>query len=151
MESIEKLRELALDINSTEIIDHLDVVSKFMLNGDWLDSWHRAFDAACNEIEREISERYMELPVDADGVPIHIGDELDAYGITFTAYAISENYIYNERMLGSLVTGGKHHAEPRTIEDVLMDLAVGVFENDGYDNEDIKRYADELRELMGGE
>ena len=39
-------------------------------------------DAVClrrlaNEIEREIAEKYMELPVDADDVPIKPGDELE--------------------------------------------------------------------------
>ena len=29
-----------------------------------------------DEIEAEIAEKYMELPVDADGVPIHVGDML---------------------------------------------------------------------------
>ena len=131
MESIEKLRDWSHDVCGDCECD-------------------KEIQQIADEIEREISERYMLLPVDADGVPIHIGDELDAYGITFTAYAISKDYIYSEKMLGSLATGCKHHAE-RTIEDVLMDLAIGVLENDGYDNEDIKLYADELRSMMGGE
>ena len=29
-----------------------------------------------DEIEAEIAEKYMLLPVDADGVPIHVGDEM---------------------------------------------------------------------------
>ena len=32
MESIEKLRELAADINSTEIISHMDEAGKFMFH-----------------------------------------------------------------------------------------------------------------------
>lgn len=30
-----------------------------------------------DEIERENSEKYMELPVDADGVPIRVGDKME--------------------------------------------------------------------------
>ena len=33
-----------------------------------------ACDACIDEVEREISERFMLLPVDADGVPIRVGD-----------------------------------------------------------------------------
>lgn len=32
--------------------------------------------AAIQEIEREISERYIRLPCDADGVPIRVGDAI---------------------------------------------------------------------------
>lgn len=73
MKSIEKLREVAeyIYINNMQIIDHLDVIGSFMLRPEWLDSWHSEFDRLCDEIEREVAERYMELPVDADGVPIH--------------------------------------------------------------------------------
>ena len=44
-----------------------------------------------DEIEREIAERYMELPMDADGVPIHVGDELmtSEYGKRFTCTGYS--------------------------------------------------------------
>lgn len=59
MESVEKLRELAADINSTEIISHTRFTPPYLFDGDWLDSWHRAFDGACDEIEREIADRYM--------------------------------------------------------------------------------------------
>jgi hypothetical protein len=61
MESIEKLRELAADINSTEIIDHISVYPCCKLRGDWLDSWHSEFDRLCDEIEREISEHYAPI------------------------------------------------------------------------------------------
>ena len=33
-----------------------------------------AMSAYADEIERELAERYVELPLDADGVPIHVGD-----------------------------------------------------------------------------
>ena len=37
-----------------------------------------------DEIEKELGERYVELPLDKDGVPIHVGDEMvDTYGHEF--------------------------------------------------------------------
>lgn len=160
MESIEKLRELAVDVNTTEIIDHLDVVGKFMLRTDWLDSWHKAFDAACDEIEREIAERYMELPLDADGMPVRIGD------------LVTNPFFEGSREVRSLtkeqgnpdwhlgVDEGKvtahtcRHAKPRTVEDVLEGFAHNYNSIGGKPDEDElwdKLLADtsaELREMI---
>lgn len=41
----------------------------------------QVINALADEIEREIAERFMELPVDADGVPIRMGDELTEEGV----------------------------------------------------------------------
>jgi len=66
MESIEKLRyKIRLDVNNPWSD----------LKGDLL--------AMVDKIEREIAERFMELPVDDDGVPIHVGDELSVEGGDF--------------------------------------------------------------------
>ena len=158
MESIEKLRELAADINSTEIIDHLDVVGKFMFHVEWLDSWHQAFDAACNGIEAELAERYIELPLDADGVPIHLGDEVRNDGMPdgFTVYEISftdndGTRIYADDGVGGL-SGFCLHVKPRTIEDVLTDFAEEWLDVRAADsNALIAKYAEELRGMIGGE
>lgn len=150
MESIEKLRELAADINSTEIIDHLDVVGKFVFRSEWLDSWHKAFDAACDEIEAEITERYMDLPKDADGVPIHVGDKMQCHGCEpFIVCAVAPAVIHTwaEVKLGERITTYNYepsqctHYKPRTIEDVLMDSGVSVAA--------IEDVAAEIRELLG--
>ncbi len=159
IESIEKLRELAADMNSTEIIDHLDVVGKFMLHADWLDSWHKAFDAACDEIEREIAERYIELPVDADGVPIRLGDLVThpflegsrevrsltkEQGSPYWCLGVDE---------GEVTAHTCRHVKPRTIEDVLEDFAADdmmeALERASLFEESIAKYAAELREMLG--
>ena len=44
-----ELRELAQDMNWTEIIDHIH--ARNVLDCDWLDSWHKAFDARCDAID----------------------------------------------------------------------------------------------------
>ena len=181
MRAIEKLRELAADINSAEIIDHLDAIDKFVFRAEWLDSWHEAFDAACNEIEAEISERYMELPVDADGVTIRVGDKLKYdYGDIQGAHTVVALIYDGTRRMES--DGGlwdfefdddkrgedsrevicmkdfyecNRHITERTIEDVLRDCAwaLGGKPEEAYLDDDWKnvcKYADELREMMGG-
>lgn len=105
-----ELRELAQDMNWTEIIDHIH--ARNVLDGDWLDSWHKAFDARCDAIDavharleqenevllgcdaiafaKRIEDAamrredvtlfgvdYMANPFDAEGVPIHVGDEME--------------------------------------------------------------------------
>lgn len=62
MESIEKLREfVGKELYENERIGHGDYSHLHVLIED---------------VKREIAECYMKLPVDADGVPIRIGDEL---------------------------------------------------------------------------
>lgn len=123
-------------------------------------------NAAADEIEAEIAERYIELPVDADGVPIRIGD------------LVTHPFFEGSREVRSLtkeqrnpywhlgVDGGKvtahtcRHAKLRTIEDVLHDFAKDVLSMnrnrfaespDEIHIPDGAKYADELREMMGGD
>ena len=149
MESIEKLRELTADINSTEIINHIDVVGKFMFHSEWLESWHKTFGATCDEIKHEIAERYMELPADADGVPIHVGDKMQYHGDKpFTVCAVAPGVIHEwtESRIGERVETYHYtpaqckHYKPRTIEDVLQDAGVSVAA--------IEDVAAEIRELL---
>ena len=145
MESIEKLRDkIRLDVNNPWSD----------LKGDLL--------AMVDKIEREIAERYMELPLDADGVPIHYGDSLSycgEHGGTVTCKV--SNMEYRERSYGEadwlvnvagwIFPGDAHHVKPRTIEDVLTDLCNEIAAQ-GHQvgltgHEIITKYADELRWL----
>lgn len=69
LESIEKLRE------SLNACTKKAGVDPFQFDTYWITA--RACDVLIDEIEREIAEKYIELPVDADGVPIHVGDEME--------------------------------------------------------------------------
>lgn len=157
IESIEKLRELAADMNSTEILDHMEVSGKFLFHTEWLVSWHSESDRLCDEIEREIAERYMELPVDADGVPIHCcdrmrldnGHEGDVWLIGVFDIMMSDHTCFD--------WAKSHHIKPRTIEDVLHDFWE-EWESHPIDaewsvrlerlHESEAKYAAEIRELM---
>lgn len=160
MKSIEKLRELAADINSTEILDHMEVSGKFLFHTDWLHSWHDAFDAGCDEIEREVADRYMLLPVDADGVPIHCGERMrldnghegDVWLIGVFDIMMSDHTCFD--------WAKSRHVKPRTLEDVLAEYRLeadrlfcdpsigGEDRADALESLDAK-YAAEIRKLMG--
>ena len=121
-----------------------------------------------DEIEREVAERYMLLPVDADGVPIRIGDLLECseYGNQterFTVYGYTTEYSTWTGDTATLMATNEnstefycdrcHHVKPRTIEDVLREFASeyhnaasspNTFDSDGM----IGRCAAELRGMM---
>ena len=117
-----------------------------------------ACNACIEELEAEIAERFMELPVDADGVPIRIGDtvcEVDvSVPIEVRSLTFYEDYVdvnvcgMNPNML--------RHVEPRTLESILCDaLAVVSCMGDGIvrtfkpDEPYVAKVAAEIRELMG--
>lgn len=109
-------------------------------------------------VEHEVAEKFCELPVDADGVLIHVGDMVqglvdggpvqhlelwdDGWVVVFE-FAPGQFTRYS----GDAV----RHAKPRTLEDVLRDYACDFADSNGpdYDEEITRRYADEIRELMG--
>ena len=125
-----------------------------------------------DEIQVEVDERYMKLPLDADGVPIHMGDTVEGELFfdnatvkgTVTTYHIHDNdepdtvYIKVDRGGGTwtikeLQIKRCRHIKPRTLEDVLQDLE-GLRGN-GAMYEDVvcraAELADEIRELLGAD
>ena len=126
----------------------------------------------CNylsEIEAEITDNYMELPVDADGVPIRVGDDLECnangYEGTFTVFAIGNISVVGNHNIEWIMDNPSkwfhvasfcHHVKPRTLEDVLMECAQAFVIDDiewdvNANIEIVDRYADEIRELLGGD
>lgn len=152
MESIEKLRESSHLDDSKWTLETSEVV---YVTGNrpsdpnavnWGEQWRKIAD----EIEAEIESRYMELPVDADGVPIHVGDKLTNINKPSDEYIVAG--VNGEKLF---VYGGHaficasqcRHVKPRTIEDVLEEFYHAVLNHD-MDNTRLEQYADELRELM---
>lgn len=146
IDSVDKLRE-ALGDCITEA-GHKDKFDTYWITKD-------AADKLIDEIEAEIAERYMELPVDADGVPIRAGDKLEhaSGGWTFTADSLEiDRWGAHVRANGQsrVQCANCRHVKPRTLTDVLADFAADV-ENDSNTIETARKYAEEIRELLGGD
>lgn len=73
---------------------------------------------------------YIALPVDADGVPIHVGDVMEwcDSGETLTVEGIGRDvlfYIDGENAEWTAARNKRHHHAP-TVEDVLLEFAKGL-------------------------
>lgn len=130
------------------------------------------------EIEREIAKRYILLPVDADGEPIHIGDLIEYHGrdgvyrlhaqgvyVYSGGRLCGERCVMNER-LGIWEPDKCSHVKSRTLEDALVEYAETIDVTSwkkAHDNRSLtvgeweeivrseaEKCADEIRELMGG-
>lgn len=100
----------------------------------------------CDEIEAEIERDYMRLPLDADGVPIHVGNtcEIDDYKFEVRQLTTDGSCWWAVDKFGEFYIAELcHHVKPRTLEDVLMDAGVS--------RAAINDVADEIRELLGGD
>lgn len=155
MESIEKLRGYTIFDRTGDLTAKL--VSDFV----------------ADEIEREISERYMPLPVDADGVPWTKEDKMFAYfKDPYDAYEIVE-YVYNVNDESWYIRGLSEgctseyyalhcvHVKSDPIKELLEEF-LGVCKNaktelisvqgvEAVEIAAINEYADKLREVLGGD
>lgn len=83
-----------------------------------------AMSAYADAIEQELAEQYVALPLDADGVPIHVGDEVTFTNgdrsITRTVEAIGETWV----VFGDATFYGVRscrHRQPDTWERIIED------------------------------
>ena len=112
----------------------------------------------CDEIEAEISDNYMRLPLDANNVTIHVGDICEMSGVQFKVRQLCTdgNCWWAVDGTGEFYIAELcHHVKPRTLEDVLVDMLEAAV---GYSNAHtdvslvaVEKYADEIRELLGGD
>lgn len=115
--------------------------------------------AIAKSIEKEIAELYMLLPVDADGVPIHIGDICEMSDDRFEVRQLKTDGDYwwvFDRLGDFYIAELCRHVKPRTLEDVLRDVwqeALDYAKSDMWRNPDevFAERADEIRELLGGD
>ena len=145
MESIDKLREYALTAPAAS-----------------MGSMARAIVAGmADDIEREVADHYVALPVDADGVPIHVGDMVDEQ-LPFGGYAAPAPVDTMELSRGAGGYGWmvrldsesgafinpkllRHHHTP-TVEDVLEEFVARWMETHHDDIPALKaEYAARLR------
>ena len=115
LESLEKLRN--------------GVGGKFTDEGHFATLRATKFLEYIDAIQAEVDERYMPLPVDAEGVPIRIGDEIEDEDCRrYVIQSIGEDgfvYVYDEHknLMGlDAGSGLLRHVGMRTVEDVLGDV-----------------------------
>ena len=104
--------------------------------------------ASCDDVEAEITERYMLLPVDADGVPIHVGDICEMNGERFEVRQLTTDgdYWWAVDRLGEFYIAELcRHVKSRTLEDVLIDaMQFGFSSHAGDDvSEKAREFADD--------
>lgn len=146
-------------MSNIKALDKLREKIQLDVNNPWSDLQSDLL-AMCDKVEREIAEQFMPLPCDADGVLIHVGDVVQGLGdagpvqhvelwddgwVVVFEFAPGQFTRYSDDAV--------RHYKPRTVEDVLRDYACDFSESSGpdYDEEITRRYADEIRELMGVE
>lgn len=136
MEGIEKLREYARN-TKTVFAEPLAEIA--------------------DEIEAEIEREYMRLPVDADGVPIHLGDELDNINKSerYKVTSIGDNgYIRIYSDTGWIHSSHCRHVKPDPIKKLLEEYAGKRFarSNMGLDIEGLADdYAAKIREAVSAD
>lgn len=146
MESIDKLREWSHHYDNAWVRKDGSIVltTKNMHGVYYGENYGEAIRSMISAVEDEIAERYRELPVDADGVPIHIGDRMrldnghegEVWLIGAFDIMMSDHVCFDWEM--------SHHVKPRTVEDVLRDF----LDEKVYTSKTYERYADEIRELI---
>lgn len=102
---------------------------------------------------------YMLLPVDADGVPIRVGDLLEYQCEGMSRLHAQGVYVYKDgrkcvmnESLGIWLPEQCHHVKPRMLEDILEELVeCATFPGEPLDRGDIEGFAAEIRELLGSD
>ena len=159
LESIEKLRKSADEIS--------ECATPCGASPDWMGVRRKVGELA-DAIEQEIAERYVKLPLDANGEYIHVGDEVDFLGHS-TVDAIGKDgevFIFASNWLDGVFVQRacdlRHYHAP-TLEDVLSDIAdeaaslTASYHEDGMTGEEYMvamqllamEYAHKVREVMG--
>ncbi|MBQ3339779.1 MAG: hypothetical protein IJG82_09370 [Atopobiaceae bacterium] len=147
MKSLDKLRSFAAD-------PLLGVVSQRQ--------HAETINAIADAIEAELAERYVALPLDVEGEPVHVGDVMEfsefeiEHPVTRTVEGIGQGTFFawcGERGYQQHDPKRYRHHRPPTVEDVLRELVaayMGTPLDDSNDGEFFAEYAAKLR-LAGEE
>ena len=152
MESIEKLRGLKT-YGSVKVDGDLTTTNMLMACATMGE-----INEIADEIEREIAEKYMELPVDADGVPIRAGENLrSAYSKTeYTALGFWFDF---DCGIWQVMVSSKHamsgnilrHVKPDQVSELLNGLLEEYDASTRPDEEIIAKYAAKIREAVSAD
>jgi len=114
------------------------------------------------DLQAKLDAEYIKLPVDADGVPIHIGDNvrLNPSGGIFTVRGVGVNTAGNPVMWGvreSNTQTTRHridddvrHVQPDTVESLLEEFGRILVPENAQDGlpEFVERYAERIRRVV---
>lgn len=170
------------EIKSLEKLRSRILLKDIFVRGERMSDNDEAYERAngyanklADEIEAEIAEKYMELPVDADGVSIHVGDVMCSAGIHEKGHKVVVSAIFedgfveygNENgLIGPLHQEDWVHVKPDPLKELLRDcvmrsmsvdrymdgvpvLAVDSVQFDDWYSENVERLHDLIKE--GGE
>ena len=166
MKSVDKLRDCTW-IGSGKVNEYLDEVEAEIAEAEAF--CKRVEEAVRNNDELDVfGVAYMPLPVDADGVPVRIGDvmefaydppqdqpifEVSGFGAKGALFYVPKGEIRARKTTTASVV---RHVKPRTLEDVLREFAEDAvccnqFGSLYADEKRIAECAAEIRELLGGD
>ena len=111
-----------------------------------------------DEIQAEVDSRFIELPLDADGVPIRVGDTVEwlikngEYEVAAVGELVALKI--NDSGCVAIAPNMLRHVKPRTLEEVLEDYADKHYKlvrngNGGMVADETRKAATEIRELLG--
>lgn len=135
---------------------------------DEIEAEAEEMQAFCERVEKAAIARkelevfgtaYMPLPLDAEGVPVRVGDKLEYCGLTFDAFSVAEDVVFRERdfkdgryIVEAYDYSDVRHVKSRTLEDVLLELGDRVCNSGhqwGLDAADVvPEYAAKIREFL---
>ena len=110
----------------------------------------RVLDKCTDEIEREIAERYMPLPLDADGVPIRVGDAMDWNGMKVDVSGVGGDAVFwldEDGEWQSTWSNELIRFKPDPLKALLNEFATDLANYKG--DVDFDVYAERIRELLG--
>lgn len=143
------------------MLESIKRLKHYVQNSVKLHTMHKIFELI-DEVEREIMERYMPRPIDADGIGWRTDDEefIDEEGCKRRIHAYKYDKAISRWKIVSdarLYQADKcHHIKSRAVEDVLRDVwneALDYAKSDMWRNpsEVFAERADEIRELLGSD
>lgn len=182
----ERVRVLLDGFTASAIVERIHpYYSGYQFEGEWLDALKESVEGELDDLDRIVreagdptdarrfaerleaaaSERadvtlfgvdYTALPLDADGVPIHVGDVLDGYGKTIEVVELRigrSGWVLISRdgnAYADCAAFAHHHAP--TVEDVLEEFVARWMETHHDDIPALKaEYAAKLRLAEGGD
>jgi len=116
---------------------------------NWGEQWRKIAD----EIEHEIAEKYQLLPVDADGVPIHVHDWIEVHDEKQRVAAVATGSVFWWEEDGCHWTQSFmcRRVKPRTLEDIVteaIEYGHGIYPPTHCHDAKVDELCAEIRELM---